>query len=90
MIVDEASGLLNTADHPHAALLYLEFLASPEGQEIIDKVEPLRASLFTPGSVVAQEVRGKELSVIDWDHFTKFQEYQGKISAAYGFPKADK
>ncbi|MBI2986469.1 MAG: extracellular solute-binding protein [Deltaproteobacteria bacterium] len=89
-VVDQASGILNTADHPHAALLWFEFLASPEGQEIIDKYEPLKASVFTPGSVVAQEVRGKELSGVDWDHVNKFQGYIEKIFAAFGFPKADK
>ncbi|MBI2985943.1 MAG: ABC transporter substrate-binding protein [Deltaproteobacteria bacterium] len=83
-------GILNTADHPYAALLWLEFLASPEGQEIIDKYEPLRASVFAPGSATEQVTRGKELSVVDWGHFTKFQDYVGKIFAAYGFPKADK
>ena len=89
-IVDHASGILKTAEHPHAALLWLEFLASPEGQNIIDKYEPLRASMYTPGSVMEQVTRGKKLSVVDWDHFNKFQEYQEKIFAAYGFPKADK
>ncbi|MBI2988440.1 MAG: ABC transporter substrate-binding protein [Deltaproteobacteria bacterium] len=57
-IIEHASGILNTADHPHAALLWFEFLASPEGQEIIDKYEPLRASVFTPDSVTEQEVSG--------------------------------
>ena len=88
-VVDHPSGILRMADHPHAALLWLEFLASPEGQEIIDKHEPLRASVFTPGSIHEQLTRGKKLSVVDWDHFNKFQEYQAKIVAAYGFPKAD-
>jgi ABC-type Fe3+ transport system substrate-binding protein len=88
--VNFADGILNTADNPHVALLWLEFLASREGQEILDKYGPLRASVFTPGSVYEQVTRGKELSVVDWNHFTKFQEYEGKISAAYGFPKADK
>jgi len=89
-IIDDISGVLSMAEHPHSALLWLEFLASPEGQEIIDKYEPLRASVFTPGSAAAQVTRGKELSVVDWDHFTKFQDYVEKIFAAYGFPKADK
>ncbi|MBI2988198.1 MAG: substrate-binding domain-containing protein [Deltaproteobacteria bacterium] len=88
--IDQSSAILNTAPHPHAGLLWLEFLASPEGQEIIDKYEPFGASVYTPGSVVAQEVRGKELSVVDWNHATKFREYTKKIFAAYGFPKADK
>jgi iron(III) transport system substrate-binding protein len=89
-IIDDISGVLAKSQHPHAALLWLEFLASPEGQEIIDKYEPLRASIFTPGSGAAQVTRGKELSVVDWGHFTKFQDYVEKIFAAYGFPKADK
>ena len=84
-----SNGILNTAAHPHAALLWFEFLASPEGQQIIDEYEPLKASLFTPGSAVAQEIRGKQLSLVGWEHFTKVQEYMEKIVAAYGFPRAD-
>jgi iron(III) transport system substrate-binding protein len=90
VIVDTASGLLSTADHPHAGLLFLEFLASPEGQEIIDKFEPQKASLYTPGSAAAQVTKGRELSVVDWGHFSKLEGYLGKIFDAYGFPKADK
>jgi hypothetical protein len=89
MIIGHADAILNTADHPHTALLWLEFLASPESQEIIDKYEPVKASIFTCGSVVEQVTRGKNLSVGHWDHFTEFQEYVAKIFAAYGFPKAD-
>jgi ABC-type Fe3+ transport system substrate-binding protein len=87
-ITNHPDGIINTAARPHAALLWLEFLASPEGQEIIDKYASF-ASLFTPGSVTEQMTRGKKLSVVDWDHFTKFQEYTEKLTAAYGFPKAD-
>ncbi|MBI2988728.1 MAG: extracellular solute-binding protein [Deltaproteobacteria bacterium] len=88
-IVEQPVGILNTADHPHAALLWLEFLASSEGQEIVDKYE-FKASVFSPNSAAAQVTGGKKLSVIDWDHFTKVQEYIEKIIAAFGFPKADK
>ena len=84
-----ASGVLNTADHPHAALLWFEFLASPVGQKIIDQHEPLGASVFTPGSATEKVTRGKKVSVIDWDHFTEFQGYTEKIVGAYGLPKAD-
>src|SRR5262245_39715586 len=88
-VVDDAFGILNTADHPYTALLWFEFLASPEGQEIIDKYDPLKASVYTPGSAHEQLTRGKQLSVVDWDHFNKMQEYQDKIVAAFGFPKAE-
>ena len=85
-----ASGITNTAAHPAAALLWLEFLASSEGQQIIDKYEPFAASLFTSGSVLEQMTRGKALSVVDWEHFTKFQGYTEAIVAAYGFPNTKK
>src|SRR5438093_3161008 len=88
-VVDDAFGILSTADHPYTALLWFEFLASPEGQEIIDKYDPLKASVYSPGSVHEQLTRGKQLSVVDWDHFNKMQEYQDKIIAAFGFPKVD-
>jgi iron(III) transport system substrate-binding protein len=88
-IVDDPSGTLIAAEHPHAALLWLEFLVSPEGQEIIDKYEPLRASIFTPGSVTEQLTRGKQLSVVDWDQFAKYQDHIAKVFSAFGFPKAD-
>ncbi len=86
--VDHSNGILNNAEHPYTALLWLEFLASPEGQEIIDKYEPLRASVFTHGSFSESESRGKKLSVIDWNHLNNFQGYQAKILEALGFPKA--
>jgi iron(III) transport system substrate-binding protein len=88
-ILNHPSGILKMSSHPHAALLWLEFLASAQGQEIIDKYEPDAASVFTRGSVAEQLTRGKQLSVVDWNHFTKFQEYTDKLISAYGFPKAD-
>ena len=88
-LVSRADGILQDAAHPYAALLWLEFQASPEGQKIIDESAPYQASVFTRGSVTEQEVRGKELSAVDWNHFTKTQEYQAKITEALGFPKAE-
>jgi ABC-type Fe3+ transport system substrate-binding protein len=87
--LSRADGVLQTADHPHAALLWLEFQASPEGQKIIDEFAPYQASVFTRGSATEQEIRGKELSAVDWHHFTKVQDYQAKITEALGFPKAE-
>ena len=89
-VIDDAAAILSSADHPHAALLWFEFLASTEGQEIIDKYQPYEASIFTPGSAAEQVTRGKQLSVVDWNHASKFQDYMEKIIAASGFPKAEK
>ena len=55
----------------------------------MDQVEPFGGSVHAPGSIQGQEIKGKKLSLVDWDHYTKLRDYQGKIVAAYGFPKAE-
>jgi ABC-type Fe3+ transport system substrate-binding protein len=87
--LNEAQGILDVAANPHAGLLWLEFLVSPEGQTILDKTEPYGASVLTSGSVQDKLTRGLKLSVIDWDHYTKMASYQKKIVEAYGFPRAE-
>jgi ABC-type Fe3+ transport system substrate-binding protein len=88
--LNEAQAVLNAAANPYAGLLWLEFLSSPDGQKIIDQYEPYGASVLTPGSVQEKAARGLKLSIIDWDHVTKIEEYQKKIVEAYGFPRAQK
>ena len=82
--------VLATAAHPYAALLWLEFQASPEGQELVDRHWPYGASVFVPGSSQEEVTRGRKLSVMNWDHFIKIQDYEKKLVEAYGFPTADK
>ncbi len=89
-IVNGALAILNTAEHPNAALLWLEFLASPQGQEIIDRYEPVRASVYSPNSAIALATKGKKLSLVDWDNASRFEDYLTKIVETFGFPKADK
>ena len=85
----ESVGVIATSGNPHAALLWIEFVATAEGQKILDDFDPFGASIYTPGSIQGQEIKGKKVSVVDWEHYTKLGEYQDKIVAAYGFPKAD-
>jgi spermidine/putrescine-binding protein len=88
--LSDATGVLNTAANPYAALLWLEFLASPKGQKLADEHEPFGASVFVGGFAQEQATRGKKLSVVDWNHFTKMQDYQAKIVETYGFPKEER
>jgi iron(III) transport system substrate-binding protein len=83
----EAEGVLSTAGNPYAGLLWLEFVCSPEGQKLLDEVD-LAASLFTPGSVHEQITRGKTISVMAWEHYTKMGHYEEQIVKAFGFPTA--
>jgi len=83
-------GVLGTAEHPHAGLLWLEFEASAEGQDILDKHWPFGASVLFPASAQGSQIKGKKLSLIDWSHYTRLDEYTAKVVEAYGFPKVEK
>jgi ABC-type Fe3+ transport system substrate-binding protein len=85
--VEEA--ILANSKNPAAALLWLEFMASAEGQSLIDQHEPLVASVHRKGSAVEQALRGKKLSVVSWDDHQKSQQWIGKLAEAYGFPRAE-
>ena len=78
--LNDTYSVLNTADHPYAALLWLEFLASPEGQKLLDEAGPYEGSVFVPGTVQEAAARGKKKSVNDWDHYTKVTRVREKDS----------
>jgi ABC-type Fe3+ transport system substrate-binding protein len=80
-------GVLASAQNPYAALLWLEWLASPEAQKITDEHEGLSSSLYVPGGGVEQALRGKKLSVVDWEHLHRVEEWEGEVFKVYGFPK---
>lgn len=82
--------ILSTADSRHAALLWMEWMASPESQKLADEHEPLGSSHYFRGGAVEQEIRGKNLSWASWEHHHNIEAWQAKISEAYGFPKAEK
>jgi ABC-type thiamine transport system substrate-binding protein len=77
------------AQHPHAALLWLEWMASPEAQKLADEHEPASSSVYVRGGIVEQELRGKKLSTVSWDHHQHMDQWQAKVFEAYGFPKAE-
>ena len=87
-MVSRIDGVLRIAEHPYAALLWLEFHASPEGQKVLEDHGPFQASVFTSASATEEETRGKKLSEVDWHHLAKLDEYEAKIVEAYGFPRA--
>jgi ABC-type Fe3+ transport system substrate-binding protein len=78
------------ARNPHAALLWLEWMASPEAQKQADEHEPLGSSVYVRGGAVEQELRGKKLSVVSWQDVQKMDDWQAKVFEAYGFPKAER
>jgi len=75
--------------NPHAALLWFEWMASPEAQKLADELEPFGSSVHVRGAAVEQQLRGKKLSTVTWEHHSHMEEWQAKVLEAYGFPKAE-
>ncbi len=86
--LSEPQMIVETAKHPHAALLWLEFLAGSEAQAIIDKHEPLKSSIYSSASAVEKIIRGKKIWLKDWNHYEKGPDWMGMAVKAFGFPKA--
>jgi ABC-type Fe3+ transport system substrate-binding protein len=87
--VGSEQAILATSKNPHAALLWLEFMAGPEAQKLIDQHEPVIASLYSKGSAAEQALRGKKVSVVSWEDNPKMEQWIAKLVEAYGFPRTD-
>jgi len=85
----EAEGVSATAQNPYAGLLWLEFQASVEAQAILDKVDRA-ASHLIPGTFHEKAMRGKNVSLLSWEHYPHMQRYEEDVVKAFGFPRADK
>lgn len=86
----EAEAVVNDSSHPYAALLWLEFQASLEGQRIVDEYEPLKSSIYAPGSDLEKLTRGKKLSVNNWNTYHNTPKWMEMVIEAFGFPRAEK
>ena len=85
-----AQAVVNNAPHPYSALLFLEFMASPEAQRILDENEPHRSSMYVPGSELEKIVRGKKVAVLDTDKIHLISKWMKMIVEAFGFPRAER
>jgi ABC-type Fe3+ transport system substrate-binding protein len=82
-------GLVANSRNPHAALLWVEWLASPETQKLMDQLE-FSSSVNVKGSLTERELQGKKLSLVDWEHYHAVDEWEKDVAKAYGFPEADR
>ena len=88
--LNESEGILTTAQSPYAALLWLEFVASSDGQKVLEEGGPYEGSVFIQGTTQEKAVLGKKQSLVDWRHYSKMPEYMKRVVEAYGFPRAEK
>jgi iron(III) transport system substrate-binding protein len=68
----ENEGIAAKAQHPNAALLWLEFLSSPAGTQIVEKIDPGVASMFVDGTIASEaaktiQAKGIKLTFCDAD-----------------------
>jgi ABC-type Fe3+ transport system substrate-binding protein len=85
----EQQAILTSAQNAHAGLLWLEWLASAEGQKLLDQFEPFASSVYVSGSAVEQELRGKKISSLSWEQEQLAPQWESKIVEALGFPKVE-
>ncbi|HEY3168673.1 MAG TPA: extracellular solute-binding protein [Candidatus Binatia bacterium] len=85
--IGDHEAVFEKADSPYAALLWLEFVSGPEAQKLIEA--GFKGSVFSPGTTAFQVARAKKISLVDWRHYTKMQEYLRLVIEAYGFPQAE-
>jgi iron(III) transport system substrate-binding protein len=83
------NAIANTARSPNAALLWLEFQASPEGQQIIDEYDGLNSFIYAPNSGMAKATQGKKLSLSSWDTVQNTGKWEQMAFKALGFPRGE-
>jgi ABC-type Fe3+ transport system substrate-binding protein len=86
--IQEPDFVFKSASNPNAALLFLEHQASPEGQKVLDEIEPFKSSVYTGGEV-SKIIQGKKASINDFRTYHKTPNWMKMIIEAYGFPKAE-
>jgi Bacterial extracellular solute-binding protein len=85
----EIEGIQANSESPYAALLWFEWMASPEAQRLVDEFEPFASSYYIGGGAVEQALRGRKLSVVGWEQNQLMEAWQAEVVKAYGFPKVE-
>ncbi|MBI2987309.1 MAG: ABC transporter substrate-binding protein [Deltaproteobacteria bacterium] len=87
----EPEAVYADAKRPHAGLLWIDFLASKRGQEVVDSVNPGRGSLLVEGTVAYKLSTGTTVSLCGPGCFDRADQLMQRIAVeAWGFPKAGK
>ena len=87
--IQEFTAINSTAPHPYTSLLWMEFQAGPEGQEIVEDFEPMNTSIYAPNSALAKTLQGKKVSISTWDSLHNTAKWEEMVLKVFGFPKAE-
>lgn len=88
------TGLRKGSEMPYTALLFLEHMASKEGQGILDKYGPSASFVPADGASFPQNegfqnsklVLGKELALTSWATLDEYVAWIHTVQEAWGFP----
>ena len=84
----EPEGVYVGAKNPNAALLWIDFVASNEAQQIVDSIDPGKASFLVEGTIGQKLLKGKNVSLCDGSCRDRQSEYMERIAvSAWGLPK---
>jgi hypothetical protein len=84
----EPTAVFARATNRHAALLWIEFLASPEGQQVLDAVDPGRASFLVEKTLAHKLASGAKVSVCSTGCRDREDDLIKRIAVdAWGLPK---
>jgi ABC-type Fe3+ transport system substrate-binding protein len=87
--ISDVEGTPASAPNPYAALLWLEFETSAEGQKILDAYEPHKGSIFVPGTDGERLIQGKKISLNSFETYSKTAQWYKLVIEAFGFPRAE-
>jgi ABC-type Fe3+ transport system substrate-binding protein len=84
----EPEAIYANAKNIHSALLWIEFLASKEGQQVMESLDPGRASFLVEGTLTNKLMKGAKVSLCGDDcRGTEDKLMQRIATEAWGFPK---
>ena len=85
----QTQGIRAGSDNIAGSVLFLEHMASPEIQDVLDEMEPQQSSIYAEGSDLAALIEGKEVSLWTWEYFPVMPAYLEEILETWGFPSAE-
>ena len=86
----EPESVYANAKNPHAALLWLEFVASKEGQDTVESIEPGRGSLLVEGTTANKLAKSVTVSLCGRGCFDRADQLAERIAVeAWGLPKVE-
>jgi iron(III) transport system substrate-binding protein len=84
----EPFAVYGKAKNPNAALLWIEFLASKEAQQIVDRFDPGKAFFMIEGTLANKLMKGNEASVCTSQCRAREEKLMERIAVeAWGLPK---